>query len=162
VQKNRIEAAIGAAHNIVEVSMRVLVTGGRDYSDRDLLFAALDRIHQLRPITVLIHGAAKGVDTLASDWARSRKVLTNSFPPNWQDTSHADALVKHTATGRAYDARAGFRRNQFMFERGKPDFVLAFPGGSGTKDMVDRASDAHIRVQWVYTTRSLARLWPNL
>jgi hypothetical protein len=33
----------------------------------------------------------------------------------------------------------GPKRNQQMLEEGKPDLVLAFPGGRGTADMVRRA-----------------------
>lgn len=48
--------------------MRVLVTGGRDYSDRATVFRELDTLHAETTITVLIHGAASGADA----WARSR------------------------------------------------------------------------------------------
>ena len=35
--------------------------------------------------------------------------------------------------------RAGPIRNQEMLDKGKPDLVIAFPGGKGTADMVGRA-----------------------
>ena len=41
---------------------------------------------------------------------------------------------------------AGPRRNAWMIEYGKPDHVLAFPGGPGTADMVRRARAAGIPV----------------
>ena len=49
--------------------MRVLITGGRDFADRILLFEALDRLHAIHSFSVLIHGDAKGADTLAGEWA---------------------------------------------------------------------------------------------
>jgi hypothetical protein len=133
----------------METIMRVLVCGGRDFSDQDVVFSALDRLHQATPITVLIHGASKGADARASAWAKARNVLVNSYPASWQDISHPDALIKYTSSGRAYDGRAGFRRNQVMLDRGRPEFIVAFPGGSGTRDMVKRAKAAGLRIMRV-------------
>jgi UDP-N-acetylmuramoylalanine-D-glutamate ligase len=126
--------------------MRILVCGGRDYGNREELFLILDRLHGATPFTVLIHGGAKGADALAAAWAEARRVDTNAYPALWGDLSQPDALIKHSRSGRAYDARAGFRRNQTMLDLGKPDLVVAFPGGSGTQDMVDRAKAAGVRM----------------
>jgi hypothetical protein len=38
--------------------------------------------------------------------------------------------------------KAGPIRNQRMLEEGKPDLVMAFPGGRGTADMVRRGKEA--------------------
>ena len=43
-----------------------------------------------------------------------------------------------------YGKKAGPLRNQQMLEEGKPDLVVAFPGGNGTADMVRRAKKANI------------------
>ena len=42
--------------------------------------------------------------------------------------------------------KAGPIRNQRMIDEGRPDLVVAFPGGTGTADMVERARVAGIRV----------------
>ena len=109
--------------------MRVLVTGGRDFSDRELLFEALDGLHSTHGFTVLIHGDANGADRLSGEWATSRGIKVEVHPADWK---------KH---GRA----AGPIRNQKMLEQ-KPDLVVAFPGGNGTADMVRRAKEAGIEV----------------
>jgi hypothetical protein len=126
--------------------MRILVCGGRDYNNRAELFRILDDLHDATPITVLIHGGAKGADAFAAAWAEARRVDTNAYPAQWDDLSQPDALIKHSRSGRAYDARAGFRRNQTMLDLGKPDLVVAFPGGNGTQDMIDRAKAAGVGV----------------
>lgn len=54
--------------------MRVLVTGGRDYSDRATVFRELDKLHAELTICTLIHGAATGADSLADAWSKSRGV----------------------------------------------------------------------------------------
>ena len=96
------------------------VTGGRDFTDRNAAFSILDKVNKKRPITLLIHGAARGADTLASLWATSRKVPQKAFYADWD----------------RYGRSAGHRRNRKMLEKGKPDGVVAFPGGRGTAGMV--------------------------
>jgi hypothetical protein len=109
--------------------MRVLVTGGRDFTDRKLLFETLDRLHSVHTFTVLIHGAASGADRLAGEWAGTRSISIEAHPADWR---------KH---GRA----AGPIRNQMMLAE-KPELVVAFPGGRGTADMVKRAKNAGLKV----------------
>jgi hypothetical protein len=126
--------------------MRILVCGGRGYSDRHALYRTLDRLYAKTPVTLLIHGGAHGADALAAAWAKTRTIPVDPYPADWADVSHRDAIIKYSSSGRRYDARAGFRRNQLMIDRGRPDLVVAFPGGSGTRDMVARAQAAGIRV----------------
>jgi YspA, cpYpsA-related SLOG family len=126
----------------------VLVCGGRDYSDKECVFATLTYLHWRRgPIAVILHGDAPGADSLGAEWARATDGVRDlPFPAKWTDLDHPDALIKTRRDGTQYDARAGFRRNQAMLDRGKPDFVVAFPGGTGTADMVRRAKAANVEV----------------
>lgn len=110
--------------------MRVLVCGGRNFFDRRALYARLDALHAERPITFLIAGGAKGVDSLAADWASYRQIQKQIFNADWERDGKA----------------AGPIRNQRMLDEGKPDLVVAFPGGKGTADMVRRARNACIEV----------------
>ena len=111
--------------------MRVLVCGGRDYADASALNEALDAIHRERNVTCLIHGAARGADSLADAWARSRGVPAHAFPADW------------AAHGKA----AGFRCNEAMLRQGRPELVVAFPGGRGTAHMVSLAKAAGVPVR---------------
>lgn len=119
------------------MKQRVLVCGGRDYSDADTVNRVLSQAHAANPIEVLIYGMARGADDLAKMWAATNGVTRLGFPANWE---------KH---GRA----AGPMRNQRMLEKGRPDLVIAFPGGRGTADMVKRAKDAKVPVVTVHTPR---------
>jgi hypothetical protein len=60
--------------------MRLLVTGGRNFTDRDFLFATLDRLHAEHGFTLLIHGDARGADRLAGEWAKERGVEVSACP----------------------------------------------------------------------------------
>lgn len=105
--------------------MRLLVCGGRRYSDRDHVFSSLDRAHAKRPVTLLIHGAGTGADALADQWARSRGVPVKAFPADWD----------------RYGRGAGPIRNRAMLYDGQPEGVVAFPGGAGTGNMVALARE---------------------
>ena len=110
--------------------MRVLVCGGRDYSDLDKVIAILDTIQP----SSIIEGGAQGADSLARQWAILRDVDRRSFYADWSRDGKA----------------AGPIRNQRMLDEGRPDLVVAFPGGGGTADMVRRAERARIRVVRVH------------
>ena len=127
--------------------MRVVVTGGRDFTDTRRVFAALDALHDRRPITALIEGEASGLDVRAKAWARQRGVPPVPFPAPWTDIAHPSAVVRHRRDGTAYDAAAGGRRNQQMIDEGRPDFGLVFPGGTGTADMRARLVAAQIEFE---------------
>ena len=115
---------------------RVLVCGGRDYDDRDRVFSELDT---LQPIRMVIHGNARGADTLAQAWCLSRRVQAAACPAQWSK----------------YGKRAGPMRNEAMLGH-SPDLVLAFPGGRGTADMVSRARKAGVRVVEVSDRQALS------
>lgn len=130
--------------------MRVLVCGGRDFGEvplgcpaesryhyekiahaqRRLLFDTLDALKIDQGVSVIIHGAARGADSEAGHWARRQMIAEEPYRADWRRDGKA----------------AGPIRNQQMIDEGKPDLVIAFPGGRGTADMVRRAEKAGIKV----------------
>jgi hypothetical protein len=136
--------------------MKVLVCGGRGFGDvpkgvtpltpeydrcwrkagqeRALLAQTLGSLDP-RP-TLIIHGATSGADHHAAKWAKSVKIEDRPFKADWYPNGF----------GRL-DKSAGPRRNQKMIDEGKPDLVIAFPGGRGTADMVSRARAAGIEAR---------------
>lgn len=109
--------------------LRLIVAGGRDYSDRTAVFAVLDHIHARRGIVEVIHGAASGADTLADQWGEMRGVKRTPCEADW------------TGLGKA----AGPIRNRRMLTL-NPDGVVLFPGGRGTADMRRAAMAAGVKV----------------
>jgi hypothetical protein len=110
--------------------MILLVCGGRDYDNESRAFSVLDSIQD---ITRIINGGAQGADLLARRWARNRGVECVTFKADWKEHGKA----------------AGPIRNQRMIDEGKPDGVLAFPGGKGTQNMVELAIKADLPVKSV-------------
>jgi len=111
--------------------MKVLVCGGSRYQDRQARFAALDRLHADHTITQILNGGARGADYLASAWAKERGIDLKVYKAD------------HWNTG----LRAFTILNAHMLDTGKPDLVLAFPGGAVTDDLCKRAKSAGIKVE---------------
>lgn len=105
---------------------RVIVCGGRDFDDYNLLKSYLDT-HE---ISTIIHGNARGADSLADRYARENAIDRIVYPANWE----------------GHGKSAGFIRNSMMLNHGKPDKVIAFPGGRGTEMMIDIAKKAGVEV----------------
>lgn len=84
--------------------------------------------------TVVIHGAARGADTLAARAAYQLGFDVRAYPADWE----------------RYGRSAGPRRNAIMLREGKPDAVLAFHAdidkSRGTKHMVALARVAGLPV----------------
>jgi hypothetical protein len=123
---------------------RIIVCGGRKYEDMGSVFIVLDSLPHPEHL-LLMHGAATGADSLAQKWAILRDARVKSYPANWGDLEHDDAIIKKTPSGRYYDVNAGRRRNEEMLKE-LPDLVIAFPGGNGTAHMVQIALDAMVPV----------------
>lgn len=112
---------------------RVLVCGSRYQEDGTPIHNALALLHARQSIDLLIHGDCRGVDRLAAAWAQRAGIPTLAFPADWR---------RH---GRA----AGPIRNQRMLVEGRPDLVVAFPGGPGTLNMVQLARRSGVPVEEV-------------
>jgi len=104
------------------------VCGGRAFTNERLLRDTLNRM--MPEVDHVIVGGAKGADELAEKWARGRAIPVTVYTADW--LFHGKA--------------AGPLRNIRMLTDGRPDKVVAFPGGRGTAHMVKIAKDAGIAV----------------
>jgi hypothetical protein len=113
-------------------SISLLVCGSRTVTDLKWVRCLADTFKYLK-VSKVIHGGAKGADTLAGLAAQLLKLDEHVFMADWD---------RH---GKA----AGPIRNQEMLDEGRPDLVLAlYPDTGitkGTKDMVDRARKAGVK-----------------
>lgn len=110
--------------------MKLLVCGGRDFRDREALKRWMNEAVGGQTDVTVIHGGARGADSLAGEIATSVGVPCLVFPADWERNG----------------LRTGPIRNQWMLDEGQPDLVLAAPGGRGTANMVRRAAKAGVRV----------------
>lgn len=108
---------------------RICVCGGRDYADKDRVFRALDNAVATFGMFELVHGGARGADSLAGEWAAHVGATTHVFMADWNKHKRA----------------AGPIRNREMIAFGF-DLLIAFPGGTGTADMMGATRKAGIPV----------------
>lgn len=107
-----------------------LVCGGRDFDDIGFLIEFMDVEHALRGFTHILHGNARGADTIADSWAMSRGIQPVACRALW---------------GFYGSQKAGPIRNELMAAL-SPKVVIAFPGGSGTASMIRIAKRLGIKV----------------
>jgi hypothetical protein len=112
--------------------MRVIVTGSRGWSDR---YFIADVLADLPGDTVIVHGAAKGVDKVAAQEAQKLGLLIEEHPAEWE----------------RYGKSAGIIRNEKMACLGA-DLCIAFWDGRsrGTQDMMERAAAHGIPIECVH------------
>ena len=110
---------------------RILICGDRNYQDWIKVQEYLDTISRT---TIIIHGGARGADSLAGNLATSLKMKVIKFPADWDK----------------YGKAAGVLRNQQMLDEGYPDLVVYFhkdiENSKGTRDMLKRTTDSGIRI----------------
>ena len=119
--------------------IRVVVGGSRYTYDKSFVFETLDLIHAQRPIKRLAHGDCEGADTLANQWAQTHRIECIAYPANWNEYPDGDPRRR----------TAGPRRNEKMLSQEKPDLVIAFPGGRGTRDLIRQAMRMGLEVMEV-------------
>jgi hypothetical protein len=106
-----------------------LFCGSRDWRDEAAIRQVIDALPK---DSIVVHGAARGADTIAGRLARQRGLVVRSYPAQW---------------GR-WGRKAGVLRNQQMLDAERPDIVYAFQlnNSKGTGDMIRRARKALIAV----------------
>lgn len=112
---------------------RILVCGSRDWRDRNAIYLTLlcepNRQGWGDMPVMVIHGGARGADSLADDVANELGYHVRSYPAEWE--IHGKA--------------AGPIRNRRMLAE-LPDLVVAFGDGRGTNDTVSEAERRNIPV----------------
>lgn len=100
---------------------KVIVTGGRDFTDQKFIYDSLDHFHESLGISALFHGAANGVDNLCGTWAWEQGIPVFECRANWKRFPRA----------------AGPIRNHWMKNYADAKILIAFPGKRGTAHMVE-------------------------
>lgn len=116
--------------------MKTIICGGRDYkfTPEDIMF--LGDMAVSLPITEVVQGGASGADCEAKFWAIHSGIKTAEFRADWK----------------AHGKAAGPMRNAQMARYG--EFLIAFPGGRGTADMIRQAKARGLTVCVRNTTPS--------
>ena len=114
---------------------KIVVAGGREFSDYELLKIKMDSFIKTKSLThkiVIISGTAKGADMMGETYADDRQLNVMKFPAQWE----------------LHGKSAGYKRNLHMST--VADAVVVFWDGKskGSKHMIDisKAAGLPIRV----------------
>jgi YspA, cpYpsA-related SLOG family len=75
--------------------MRLLICGGRDFTDAVWAYERLDRFHLATPVTHVIEGEADGADTIGREWAESRGIDVTPFPATQESWDRLGKVAGH-------------------------------------------------------------------
>lgn len=114
---------------------RVIIAGGRDFADYDMLSRVMDQL--LKNVTsdiMVVCGMARGADTLGERYAIERGYQVSYYPAEWDK----------------YGKSAGYIRNEKMAQNA--DALVAFWDGNsrGTKSMIELAKKYRLNIRIRY------------
>lgn len=110
---------------------RVIIAGGRDFAELDLLYKKCDKALKNKEKVEIVSGVAKGADKIGEEYAAHRGHQLKQFPADWE----------------THGKSAGYIRNELMAKYA--DALIAFWNGKsrGTKHMIDLANKHGLKVK---------------
>ena len=110
---------------------KVIIAGGRDFNDYDLLVKVCDHMLSNLNDIEIVSGHAKGADSLGELYAKEKNHKLTLFPANWS----------------LYGKSSGVIRNQQMSEYA--DALICFwdDKSKGTKNMIDLATNKGLKIK---------------
>lgn len=114
--------------------MKIIIAGGRDFTDYRLLKRKCDTYLANTKASEIVSGTARGADSLGERYANESNLKVAKFPANWDE----------------YGKRAGYLRNEEMAKYA--DALIAFWDGKskGTNHMIDLARKYNLKVRIVH------------
>jgi hypothetical protein len=116
----------------MDEAMRVICCGSRDWVDSRIIWEALSDLADTHPDAEVVHGAARGADSIAGRVAKALGLTVTAVPADWN----------------TYGKAAGAVRNKEMLGMA-PDRVYAFRclgESKGTDNMIQIAQKAGVPV----------------
>lgn len=115
--------------------LRIIIAGGRDFADYELVKNTLDKyLKDIKGEVVIISGTARGADQLGERYAKENNLMVKRFPADWD----------------RYGKSAGPIRNDQMakYASETKGVLFAFWDGKsrGTKNMIETAKWHGLRV----------------
>ena len=113
------------------------VIGSRNWPNKNMIIEYLN--NNINKISCIVSGGAKGVDTIAENWAKENNIDRKIFLADWNNTDVPNAIIKYNKFGKKYNANAGFIRNTDIINYS--DLIIAFRYNMspGTTDSINKA-----------------------
>ena len=113
------------------MELRVIIAGGRDFDDYELLCRTMDTLLIHKSSVTVLCGKAKGADTLGERYAKDRGYTVEYYPADWEK----------------FGRSAGYLRNEEMAKNA--DALVAFWDGKskGTGHMISLARKHGLKIR---------------
>lgn len=79
-------------------SVRIIIAGGREFNDYELLVAKMDSITRSLDFTDLeiVSGVARGADRMGERWASEAEISVKRFPAEWDKLGRGAGHIRNT------------------------------------------------------------------
>jgi hypothetical protein len=111
--------------------MKIIIAGGRDFNDYNLLCQKVDKILSKQNEIEIVSGTAKGADKLGERYAEERGYKIKRFIPDWNFLGKS----------------AGYIRNEEMAQYADALIVFWNEISKGTKHMIDLAELYKLKIR---------------
>ena len=85
-------------------NFKVIVAGGRDFFDYNLLKSKLDILLLNKENVIIVSGTAKGADRLGERYAREHNLVISSFPALWNQHGNIASFIRNEEMANYADA----------------------------------------------------------
>lgn len=135
--------------------IKLIIAGDRNFNDYVTFTDRLEQVIKKNKwnVSEVVHGAAKGADSLADKWAKDNDVDITEKPAEWDNLKQEGAIIKErknpwTKKMEKYNCRAGHYRNTMMAEYGDALVAFQLSGNTpGTQDMIKKAQERGLPVE---------------
>ena len=90
---------------------KVIIAGGRQFSDYELLKAKCDLFLQQKRVThsiIIVSGTARGADSLGERYAHERGYAVEKYPADWEQHGKAAGPIRNAEMAENADALIAF------------------------------------------------------
>ena len=111
---------------------KVIVAGSRNYYNKDFIYNKLDiLLSKINKPVQIVSGLAKGVDSIAVDYANDRGLSIKTFVANWDEYGKKAGILRNIEMGDYADALIAFRLDNSV----------------GTSHMIDYAKTKNLKIR---------------
>jgi len=113
--------------------VKVIIAGGRSFSDYNLLREVCDHMLQNQVEVEIVSGKARGADSLGEKYAKEKNYTIKEFPADWEK----------------YKKSAGYIRNKEMAQYADAAIVFWDGKSKGSKHMIELSQEYNLKLKVV-------------
>ena len=111
---------------------KVIVAGSRNYNNKEFIYNKLDiLLSKVNKPVQIVSGLAKGVDSIAVDYAQDKGLYLKTFEAHWDKHGKKAGILRNIEMGDYADALIAFRLNN----------------STGTSHMINYAKSKNLKIR---------------